>query len=460
MLAFVTLLACVSDVPDDARTAWLRDVLTRDNAPWLSRDPSLLAAKYARMAADPYDFMRGSLSVFLADAAAPHPDRAPTRFLADPDAAAVLLAGDPHPENVSTMLPGGDTARPQTLELADLDGAAFGPWTVDVRRGALGLLALAEGTSACDDSCGEQVVRRFAHAYAERSFSSAPAAVGCDDPDLPLAALQLCERTAENARVNDARDSRTLLGGPTRVWALDPELDEAGRGLLAVTPEESAQVDRLVDAWSGRPQGFRRLDVARRYGMGVASLPAVRYALLFDLGDDSPEDDTMVFFREVVDPPAPPGRLPSVPLLFDSNAARAEQSARLLWSVPDADPSMAGLTDGAMTFKVVSWSDWQDGFEHTDLVDASIATLIGLASVVGDVLAGAHTRGLTVNGQPAVTALRGDLAGLEDALVDEVAAAAPLDLTQLLADHARFVAALETHGPLLGADLPTEDTPR
>ena len=168
----------------------------------------------------------------------------------------------------------------------------------------------------------------------------------------------------------------------------------------------------------------------------------------------------MVFFREVVDPPAPPGRLPSVPLLFDSNAARAEQSARLLWSVPDADPAMAGLTDGAMTFKVVSWSDWQDGFEHTDLVDASVATLIGLASVVGDVLAGAHTRGLTVNGQPAVTALRGDLAGREDALADEVVAAAPLDLTQLLADHARFVAALETHGPLLGADLPTEDTPR
>ena len=81
-----------------------------------------------------------------------------------------------------------------------------------------------------------------------------------------------------------------------------------------------------VEAREGEPV----IDVARRYGMGVASLPAVRYALLFDLGDDSPDDDAMLFLREVVDPPAPPGRLPSVPLLFDSNAARAEQAAPLL----------------------------------------------------------------------------------------------------------------------------------
>ena len=460
MLTVVSLLACVSDAPDDARTAWLRDVLTRDNAPWLSRDPSLLAAKYARMADDPYDFMRGSLSVFLADAAAPHTDRAPTRFLSDPDASAVLLAGDPHPENVSTMLPGGDTTRPRTLELADLDGAAFGPWTVDVRRGALGVLALTQDVPACDDACRVDVARSFADAYAARSLSSDPTPVRCDDAALPLAALLLCERTAESARIHDARESRTTLEGPARAWALDAAVDDAGRGLLAVTPEERAQVGRLVAAWTGRPPGFRLLDVARRYGMGVASLPAVRYALLYDGGDDHPDDDAMLFFREVVDPPAPPGRLPSVPLLFDSNAARAEQTARLLWSVPDADPRMNGLTDGAMTFKVVSWSDWQDGFEHADFVDASVTTLVGLGSVVGEVLAGTHARGLTVNGHPAATALHADLAGHEVALLDEVAAAAPLDLAQLLADHARFVAALETHGPLLGADLPTQDTPR
>ncbi len=171
MLAFLPLLACVSDVPDDARTAWVRDVLTRDNAPWLSRDPDLLAAKYARMAEDPYDFMRGSLSVFLADASAPHAGRSRTTFLDAPEAAAVLVAGDPHPENVSTMLPGGDATRPAVLELVDLDGAAFGPWTVDVRRGALGLLVRYDhfdADSKADGGATDMVIAGVTHDWREK----------------------------------------------------------------------------------------------------------------------------------------------------------------------------------------------------------------------------------------------------------------------------------------------------
>ncbi len=461
MLALLPLLACVADVPDDARTAWIRDVLTRDNAPWLSRDPDLLAAKYARMADDPYDFMRGSLSLFLADASAPHAERATTAFLDAPEAAAVLHAGDPHPENVSTMLPGADATRSPVLELVDLDGAAFGPWTVDVRRGALGLFALVNGASACDDDCRTSVVTRFAQAYATRMLAEAPRdAVRCDAPTLPSAAFNLCALATDDTQVHRAREARTILTGGTRRWRLDAALDEDGRGLLAVTPEERAQVDRLLARWSARPRGFRVLDVARRYGMGVASLPAVRYALLFDLGEESPDDDAMLFLREVVDPPAPPGRLPSVPLLFDTNAARAEQAAHLLWSTPDADPWMAGVDDGTMTFKVVGWTDRQQGFEHDDFVDADVPRLQGLAEVVGQLLAATHARGLTVNGAPAAEVVRADLIGREADMVEELVSGSASDLARLLSDHARFVAALEAHGPLLGADIPTDDVPR
>lgn len=111
-----------------------------------------------------------------------------------------------------------------------------------------------------------------------------------------------------------------------------------------------------------------------------------------------------------------------MPLLFDSNAARAEQAARLPWSVPDADPWMEGLTDGAMTFNVVASADVQQGFEHVDVTESSVATLLGLADVVDEVLAGTHARGLTVNDTPSVEAIRADLDGHADALADELAA--------------------------------------
>jgi hypothetical protein len=121
---------------------------------------------------------------------------------------------------------------------------------------------------------------------------------------------------------------------------------------------------------------------------------------------------------------------------------------------------MAGLSDGPMTFKVVGWTDWQQGFEHEDFLEATPAELRGLAGLLGAVLAGTHARGLTVNGDPGVTVLRAELEGRAERLVAEVAATAPTDLAQLLDDHARFRDALANHGPLLGADLPAEDLPR
>ena len=436
----IFLLGCAAGDADQARTAWIREQLANDNAVWLSRDPDLLAMKYARMAADRFDFLRGTAGLFLADVARPDPSRTPTTFLTEPDASVVLLAGDPHPENVGTM---GD-AESLTLEATDLDGAAFGPYLVDVRRAALGVAVLADDAGC---ACAEAAVEALAMAYQD-GLDGGPLA--CDDVGAVFA--ERCSDAADDAAAGEPLVDLVADGR----FVTDETVDEEGKGMLELTPEEDAQVDRLLAAWSA-PAGFRRLDAVRRYGVGVASLPAVRYAVLWDTGVDGTEDDALLNLREVVDPPLPPGRSSTIPLLYASNAARIEKAARRLWSRPDADPLLAGLADGDQTFKVTSWSAWFDGIDHEDLLGASEADVVGLASDLGRVLGATHARGLTSRGEQAGPVIVADIGGRTGTFAEELQADATADLQGLDRDHALFVRALALYGPLLGADTPVAD---
>lgn len=167
------LLGCDDPGALSARAAWIQERLTADNAFWLTRSPARVEDKYARMEADPYDWMRGSLSLFLADALRPDPERAATAFLDEPESASVLLVGDPHVENLGTCLGGeeGDAgtipaAAPLLLEWVDLDAAAFGPWTLDTRRAALAIALVADPDGECPE-CADDAVAAFASAYAD-----------------------------------------------------------------------------------------------------------------------------------------------------------------------------------------------------------------------------------------------------------------------------------------------------
>ena len=495
-MLLVLALACAPVSPDQARTAFLRDTLTTDNAIWLGRDTELLAGKYAKMSADPFDFMRGTSALFYADLSRPAPDREATQFLTVPDAGSILLAGDPHPENFGAGLPGEEPAFGQAPDLAvgieidDLDGSAFGPYLLDVRRGSLGVALLASALEGCDADCVSAAVAAFAGAYvgeiealsaaANGSVSSAVSSAVCTDDDGRMVA-DLCAASASDGALGDVLASYTTgASGASGARSLirDEQLDDAGKGLLALTPDEDAQLSRLLSSWRSRPADFRELDRARRFGSGVASFPAVRYVVLWDHGadggtdsgtDSGPEtgdDDHLVSIREVIDPPNPPGRSATVPVLFDSNAARIEQVAWLLWSRPDADPRMAGLSDGASTFKVTTWSGYFQGFNHSDIVEGwadgsyEAGDLLGLAARNGRTLADSHARGLTSEGRPSLAAISDDLGDDGDRFVAERVSNATTDLARSEADFQTFQRALDDFGPLLGAETPVKDTTR
>lgn len=458
-LLCAALTACSGANPDAGRQAWLVEQLVQDNLVWTSRDPSLLAAKYRKMAADPYDFMRGSLGVFYADLRRTSDRRATTRFVSEVESGAVLLVGDPHPENVGTFLPEEPGANDRSelyglvLDFNDLDGAAFGPWILDLRRAALGIGALTLGLEGCEADCRAEAVTALAEGYTA-------AVTGLDEVSAYRAAdpitAALVEDTTEDGLERKRLDDLTAPGDDgQRRFLLDEALDEEGAGLLALSDEEAAQLRRLTTGLH-LPPGARILDGARRYGSGVASSPAVRYVVLYDLGDDGDLDDELLQLREVTDPPVPPSLRPTLPGLFDSQADRAEHAPRLLWSSPRLDPHLDALSDGVMTFKALSYSSWFGGYDHEDIAKDWAKGKIGpgdlaaLAWRVGALLGEAHLRAPTASGEDPGPTLRAEL-GL-GGLAEELVADAEADLRQLQADHGHLQDALDRLGPCLGAD--------
>jgi uncharacterized protein (DUF2252 family) len=442
-LALLLLAGCAGDA--DGRRGWLVDLLVDDNAPWYTRDTSLLATKYDRMDERLYDFMRGTLTLYLADVSRPGTDRTRTSVLTDPNSASVLLLADPHPENVGVFWPEGEPR----LDFNDLDGVAHGPWTLDLRRAALGLGTLVWDQPRCDDACRADIVLALVAGYRSGIAGEAPVEDG-------RAVQRLLDEASEEGDARKRFRENTTGTSAGRRFLRDDALDATGRGHLDPTDDEAQQIRVLADQLAARLPGFRLHDAVRRYGRGIASLPARRYLLLYDFGEDGSADDRILEAREAVDTAALPGLLAPVPGLLDDPVARIEQSSRYVWAT-DNDPMRLGLADGAMTFRTASWSSYLQGFDHEkiaeDLADrqTSPASLRRLADRIGHLLGSAHVRGPSAAGLSSAEVLAAELADA-DGLEAEVLATAEDDLARLVRDHQLFQSALDDLGPLLGAE--------
>ena len=455
LLVLMALLLGCSGQPVDSRRAWLVDALVDDNRVWLGRDPELLATKYARMAADPYDYMRGTAGVFLRDLARPGTDRVAMSFGTDPGGMGVLLVGDPHPENLSSFLP-GDGPGPVwpdsgllRLEVADIDGAAYGPWTLDVRRATLGLTVMLDA-AGCDRACRGPALQGWGRGYADE-FAE-PAYSPVLDATVGAVLGRLREEANEEGAQRVRLEQYTAAVADGRSFRLDSEL-VAGNGLLALDPEEQAQLERLLAGYEAFPDGeVRILDAARRYGVGISSLPAVRYVVAWDRGAEGTEDDELLEVREVVDPVLPVGLVEPVGWLYSDQAERIVQTSHALWSVPEVDVRVGGVVDGAMTFKVRTWSSWVQSLDHEDVAGgARPDELVSLADALGRHLASLHRRSPPVGGVDSAAVIALELRDREQDFAAEVAGVAESDFAGLRLDYGLFLEALAEYGPLLGA---------
>ena len=462
-MLLILLTGCSSQLAS-SRALWLRQTLADENSYWLARNPAGLADKYGAMAADPYDYMRGSAGTWYADIARQSRERTATVLLEETEP--ILLVGDAHPENLSTTVPGrmplptvSDPLPELGLEIIDLDASIYGPWLLDLRRSALSLRVEAAPLPGCDDACIEAAIAELVEEYIDGALdASAPTVQGSIIENL------IAEATEEGQGRQKYDESTTSTIFSDLQLRSDQGLDENGVGILPLTDAEQAQIDRLMAVYDG-PEGFRVLDTARRFGTGISSRAAVRYLVLYDLGDESEADNGIITVRETSDPPLIPGLFAEVGDRYYTNADRIEAASAMLWSTPDADAAAAGLTDGELTFKVLTWSSWFQDADHLSVLedweDSAIdaGDFASMAGVLGYTLGSSHRRGETAAGGSAAAVLERDLAGSDEVLLAEILATSASDAIALQRDYVLFQMLLDDHGPLLGAEQIASDIP-
>ncbi|MEE2786880.1 MAG: DUF2252 family protein [Myxococcota bacterium] len=473
------------DAFSQSRYTQILGFIQQDNAVWMTGRLDLIRAKLCKMAGrtpaclafgeetgflddipeghDAYNFMRGAVGLFYADVAriGRYP-RFPTDMLSDPNATKVLLVVDPHPENLSTAFRRAVDTRGTvliedlTMEWFDFDASQYGPYTLDLRRAALGLAAFGSSISACAASCRHQITDAMTRTYIDtlRQF----AAEQNPPPPHPGRLIEdLVNKAIRDGAIREKLVENTVgTSGYQRLKVGERHLD----GLVAPTAAEWTDIRHLAERYRAGRLGddLELLDAARRFGQGVSSLPAPRYIMLWRrrLGPNQ-TDVFMLNVRLVLDPP----RIPDVTLrqngLFTSNAERIATISTRLWSTPHADPNFGVMTLGNSTYKAMTWSSYYKELGHDKLQKAfnrgaTTDDLVAVGRWVGYTLASAHSNGKRADGGYSLPSLVNDIAGREARLVDEIRSTQNDDYQTLIADHRIFQCILENEGLLAGLD--------
>lgn len=439
LLPLLLLLSACAQASDE-RDALLQRLLLEEQRLFLAREPALVEQKFAKMAGRPYDFFRGSLVLWTRDVTTPGaPGEAPSAL----PPLVLLGLGDPHPENLGTYrLPDGRVV----LAFNDFDAAGFLPAHLDVRRLAVGFELLGRALALAPEE------RRAVVAAVVEGWSA-----GLHAPAVPLDAERAGRVGADLARRarRDGSAQETLealapdAGGVRR---LTPHVSAPGEGTRSLTPAEQA----LAGPASARALGEALPPEAlvRRLGAGVASLPNLRFYGLVPFAPDSLEDDRLLELKEARGAPAWP--LPAGARLrpFRDDAERIVHATRLLQGAPTHDPLLAAASLGPISFVARERTDWQKGVSLDRLLselaqqDLVVADVVELARIAGGLLAAAHLRSHDPDGHEVAEALRQLDAG--EAFARETVDLAARYGDQVVEDHARFVALLAAHGPLLG----------
>jgi uncharacterized protein (DUF2252 family) len=463
--AVVVVAAAGCAPPPSLRQDLIHDALTRDNRDLALRDPREVMARFARMAAEPGSFFRGSIGVWARDVTTPGgPGALPSAFV-DDVAGAILLVGDPHLENLGTVVTDGGLV----FGFNDFDVARFGPAVLDLRRLALGT-AVAGHQITGGDVLTHVLVTAVVGGYANGMTGEIADIADIADPvDAAVAdpgTDDVVESGAELGQIiRDLFDRARSRGAAGRQFDDVTSLEQGQRHLLlAEAAPDDLEAEVLLpvtpfddDAIRGalREAGFAPRQVARAVGRGVGSRPLLRWLVLL-------EDGGLLQLKEARDTFALPGLVAEHERFFANNAERVVFARRAMLGHDGADAALrtVGLAPlGAFTTSETAFAQTvrvarlQEGFADGSLVDAD---LVAFARVAGRALAFAHRRGVSVDGDAIAdrlpTAL--DLASPANrgALVDETLAAVGAGLDNALGDQVLLQELLDTHGPLLGLD--------
>ncbi len=435
-IAIAVLAAGCADALPSEREQRVIDALADDNYVWSLRDPELVARKLTKMQRGPYEWLRGTASLYWRDLTELG-DRTSTSF-GDAASSRVLLVGDPHPENVGTFRAGDGT---MIVDWNDLDAAGYGPFTADVRRLAVGLIIAADTT---DETFATELATRALQGYvAQLARPQMLIRIGMHpllDKELTKARGRGDDHFALDELAPSTAGSRYVAFGDLEPVAEDGVYEDT---LVPVGAEAASWIDAAVAQWaSGRGESATVKLRARRYGAGVASYAALRYNVVLEGPTTALDDDHVIELKEERDGLV----LHGVPQLevgeWASPAARVVDAQRRLQSRRDADPRLGSADLGGLSLKVRDREAYQRGLDHLDLAALAAGSaskrvqLLDLAELLGGLLASAHGNARTLDGQLGSAVIAPVIAGREDAFVAELVNSARTEAAQVIVDHA------------------------
>lgn len=457
----------------DSRGAEIASVTARADMALLRARPALVEGKYARMAADPYAFFRGTLPLHLHDWQSGNDGEAESSFAGS--APLVLSIGDAHLENFGAL-----RARDGSfgLESNDFDAADLDPYLWDVRRLAAAMALAARLSNAGDEEARKAAVEaeRDIALAAARAYAESIAALADGAPRERVSApghgpvsKDLFERSEEDTASRAELEGLTVVeGGRRRLrrGGVDPEAPESR--LLELPEACEAALPAAIEGYRATladpPEAsfFEILDAAREMGSGVASFPRVRVLVLVEGPTLSRDDDVILEVKELADAIGPGHAPPDV--AFDSVPARVRLTTRAAWGGEDAAP-LWGVTEMLgfpVQIRVESEGEKTIRIRKLTGKRGTKEALIGLAEELGRLVARVHASPVR-EGDPSPAADVAAAIGADaEAFAAEQADAGVRRAARTLDDHERFRTALRELGPTLGfvpdeADRPSPE---
>ncbi len=347
------------------------NAITRHNA---GREPERLAMKYAKMAQDPFIFLRGACHLYydaLSDALrdAPALRKAPLAW----------CCGDLHFENVGSYK--GDN-RLVYFDINDFDEASLAPATWDIVRL---LTSIQCGADVLNATHAEALAasRACLDGYRNALIAGKPLWMEREtSTGLVKALLTSLEDTQRAAFL----DRRTLRSGGKRMLKVDNEK------ALPATAEQKERISQFMARFAARepdPKFYRVLDVARRIA-GTGSLGLARFVVLV-AGKGSPDGNYLLDLKEAL----PSALAPALARLRVAQPAWPHPAARVV-TVQDRMQSVDHAFLRAVKLGRMSCilKELQPTANRVDLTlcKGRPALLLGVVSAMGRILAWDHLR--------------------------------------------------------------------
>ena len=441
--ALVVLASCAAESP--SRTQRILESLSDDNLIAGRREPALVALKLRKMQRGPYEWLRGTASLYWRDLMEPGVERAETTF-GDPASSRVLLVGDPHPENVGTFR--GFSDGQMFVDWNDFDATGYGPFTGDLRRLAAAFVVIAELGKPGDGGFAAELSKHVAAGYAEqiaviaagdRVASLGVGVAALFDDELAKAQARGDTLFAVDELAPLQQDVRALALGDLESVADDGVIEDR---VIDVDAEQADWIDRAIAQWApGRltPTEATIKLRARRIGSGVSSYPAFRFQAVLEGATPALDDDRLIELKETREGIIVRG----VPILqgaeWATPAERAVDTQVRLHARFDGDALLGAAQVGGLSFKIRDREAYQRGLDAPDLSELAVDDpdqLRVIAKRYGMLLGRAHAQALTADRLRGVTVIAPLLAGRETELADEIATLAAADAAQVIADHA------------------------